>query len=273
MLQTALGRLGSTVVAPNESLDLIVFIDAGGKADLTRVWGGLALLDERELSWIDTELARLRAALPDVLDLRGELKGKNVPTPLAKDAGVRFRQEGRRILFWANWYPDFDGAELAALRRQLSEFLTGLRPDPAHLERPEIEAWQADLQEYFDSLRSVNGHKIISILAHLGWLFREIARVNLGPQLRSVRVVVDHENLPSPERTNRFLKGFVAAGLQGSGMSFRRTGGCFRRIDTGGCNVVVEESAKSHEHSGLQYVDILLQVVQRQLPGYTERRW
>ncbi len=52
-------------------------------------------------------------------------------------------------------------------------------------------------------------------------------------------------------------------------MSFRRTGGCFRKVDTGGCNVMVDASAKSEERSGLQYVDILLQVAQRQLPGFT----
>ncbi len=268
MFQTALGRLGSAVIAPSDSLDLHVFIDAGGRSNSKRVWGGLALLNAQELSWIDTELSRLRASLPDAINQSGELKGKNVPTQIAKDSGLRFRQEDRRILFWANWYPEFDGPELIEVRRQLSQFLTDLRPNATHLERSEIEAWHTDLRDYFNRLPPVNGHKVISIVAHLVWLFREIARVNLGPQLRSAQVVIDEENLPTPELTNRFLTGFVAAGLQGAGMSFRRTGGCFRRVDTGGCHVAVDASAKSHQHAGLQYADILVQVVQRQLPGF-----
>jgi hypothetical protein len=77
--------------------------------------------------------------------------------------------------------------------------------------------------------------------------------------------VIDEEDLPAPMRANRFITAFVAAGLQGTGMSFRRTGGCFRRVDTGGCYVTVDACAKSDKHPGLQYVDIQLQVVQRQL--------
>ncbi|HEV8603932.1 MAG TPA: hypothetical protein VGQ99_01120 [Tepidisphaeraceae bacterium] len=271
MFQTALGRLGSAVIAPSESLDLHVFIDAGGRSNSRRVWGGLALLNARELSWIDAELSQLRALLPEALNQSGELKGKNVPTQIAKDAGLRFRQENRRILFWANWYPEFDGPELIETRRQLSQFLADLRPNATHLERSEIEAWHTDMRDYFDGLLPVNGHKVISIVAHLSWLFGEIARVNLGPQLRSAHVVIDEENLPTPELTNRFLTGFVAAGLQAAGMSFRRTGGCFRRLDSGGCHVTMDASAKSDEHAGLQYADILLQVVQRQLPGFTRK--
>jgi hypothetical protein len=268
MFQMALGRLGSAVIAPSESLDLHVFIDAGGRSNSKRVWGGLALLNAHELSWVDTELSRLRALCHDALDRSGELKGKNVPTQIAKDAGLKFRQEDRRILFWANWYPEFDGPELIETRHQLSQFLNELRPDATHLERSEIEAWHTDIRDYFDGLLPVNGHKVISMVAHLIWLYREIAKVNLGPQLRSARVVIDEENLPTPKLTNRFLTSFVAAGLQGAGMSNRRTGGCFRRVDTGGCHVTVDAAAKSEEHAGLQYVDILLQVVQRQLPGF-----
>ncbi len=271
MFLTALGRLGSEVIAPSESLDLHVFIDAGGRANSKRVWGGLALLDSRELSWVDSELAHLRASFPGALKPTGELKGKNVPTQIAKDAGLRLRQEDRRILFWGNWYPEFDGLELIEIRRLFSNFLTDLRPNAAHLERSEIEAWHTDMRDYFDKLPPVNGHKVISMITHFTWLFREIARVNLGPQLRSAHVMIDEENLPTPKLTNRFLTGFVAAGLQGAGMSNRRTGGCFRRINTGGCHVTVDASAKSDKHAGLQYADILLQVVQRKLPGFTAK--
>lgn len=104
------------MIAPSDSLDLHVFIDAGGRSNSKRVWGGLALLNAQELSWIDTELSRLRASLPDAINQSGELKGKNVPTQIAKDSGLRFRQEDRRILFWANWYPEFDGPELIEVR-------------------------------------------------------------------------------------------------------------------------------------------------------------
>jgi hypothetical protein len=268
MLQTALGRLGSALRAPSGSLDLHIFIDAGGRANSKRVWGGLAMLDAHELSWIEGQLAELRNTLPNALSQAGELKGKNVPTQVAADAGRKFREEDRRILFWANWYPEFDGPELAELRRQMTQFLEDLRPDPTHLERLEIEAWHADMREYFDRLLPVNAHKVVSIVAHTRWLFREIARVGLGPQLRSARVIADHENLPTPDLTNRFLTGFIAAGLQGAGMSFRRTGGCFRRVNVGGCHVTLDASGKSQDYAGLQYVDILLQVVQRQLPGF-----
>jgi hypothetical protein len=125
------------------------------------------------------------------------------------------------------------------------------------------------MRGYFDTLRPANGHKVISMVSHLNWLYGEISRVSLGPQVRSARIVIDQEDLPAPERTNRFLTSFFAAGLQNAGMSFRRTGGCFRRVDTGGCYVTVDGSAKSDEHAGLQYVDILIQVVQRQLPGFS----
>lgn len=94
----ALGRIGSAVIAPNESLDLHIFIDAGGQADSTRVWGGLAC-DAHELSWIDTELSRLKALLPQSLEKDGELKGKHVPIEIAKESGRKFHQEDRRILF------------------------------------------------------------------------------------------------------------------------------------------------------------------------------
>jgi len=271
MFQTALGRLGSNIITLSESLDLHVFIDAGGRSNSRRVWGGLACLGANELLWIDTELFRLRALLKGSLTQSGELKGKAVPTEIAKEAGAKLRQADRRILFWTNWYPEFDGAELVEMRRQLSDFLRNLHPDPFHLERAEIEASYADMRNYFDGLKPVNGHKIISIVAHLVWLFREIERANLGAQLRSAHFIIDEENLPDPTIASRFLTAFSAAGLQGAGMTFRRTGGCFRRVNTGGCHVTVAPSSKSDEHAGLQYVDILIQVVQRQLPGFSAK--
>jgi hypothetical protein len=268
MAVVALGRIGSAVIAPSESLDLHVFIDAGGRADSTRVWGGLACVGG-ELSWIDNELSRLKALLPHAIDKDGELKGKCVPIEYAKESGRKFRQEDRRILFWANQYVGFDEPEVIKMCAAVSEFLADLHPDSDHPERQEIEEWNRERLEYFGGLaKPVNRHKLISMVAHMNWLYDEIRRVNLGPQLRSAHIVVDEENLPCPRPTNRFLTAFFSAGFQSAGMSSRRTGGCFRRVDTGGSHVTVNASAKSHEHAALQYVDIHIQVVQRQLPGF-----
>ncbi|MGA2584548.1 MAG: hypothetical protein ABSG31_14830 [Tepidisphaeraceae bacterium] len=129
MFLVAHGRLGSTVLAPSESLDLHVFIDAAGQSKSKRVWGGLALLGTRELAWVDAEISTLRALLPDALEGNGELKGKKVPLQIAKDTGVKVRREDRRILFWSNWYPKFNDPEIIETRRQLSQFLAGLNPD------------------------------------------------------------------------------------------------------------------------------------------------
>jgi hypothetical protein len=271
MALVALGRIGSAEIAPSESLDLHIFIDAGGKADSTRVWGGLACV-AHELSWIDSELSRLKALLPYKVEKNGELKGRDVPIEIAKESGLKLRQEDRRILFWANQYPKFDEPEITKMSTLFSEALANLHPDPTHLECQEIEEWNTERRDYLDGLaKPVNRHKLISMIAHMNWLYDEIRRVNLGPQLRSASIVIDEENLPGPMPANRLLTAFFAAGLQSAGMSYRRTGGCFRRIDTGGCHVTVNASAKSHECAALQYVDIHIQVVQRQLPGFTNK--
>lgn len=52
MFQTAIGRIGSKIVSAPLSLEMRVFLDAGGKANRRRVWGGLAIIGERELDWL-----------------------------------------------------------------------------------------------------------------------------------------------------------------------------------------------------------------------------
>jgi hypothetical protein len=66
------------------------------------------------------------------------------------------------------------------------------------------------------------------------------------------------------------MKEAVAATFQAAGMSYRLTGSALREEATEGA-IAVDLAGDSRKCKGLQYVDILLQVVQRQLPGFAAR--
>ncbi|TKJ39599.1 MAG: hypothetical protein CEE38_02435 [Planctomycetes bacterium B3_Pla] len=267
MCITAIGRLGSVIEAPTESLYLHVFLDAGGRASKRRVWGGLACVGDRELSWLARKLDDLKVDLRECVEGSGELKGKHVPTSIAKELGRHLREDDRRIVFWATWCSEMDDPVLASLRTLFSEFLSSQKADSYRLDRGQIDDWFRRIESYFARLKDVNRHKLISLLQHLKWLGDEVRRTRLGGQLRSVRVIVDHENFPDTETCAVLMKEAVAATFQAAGMSYRLTGSAFRQKAIEG-TISVDLAGNSCKCKGLQYVDILLQVVQRQLPGF-----
>jgi hypothetical protein len=103
MFQTAIGRIHSHIKSLPKTLELKIFIDAGGKAGHKRVWGGLAIIGDQELAWIEQ----------GVDDINGnnkngaELKGRDLPTSEIVIAGRKIIEQKRRILFWANWFPEW----------------------------------------------------------------------------------------------------------------------------------------------------------------------
>ncbi len=97
MFQTTIGRIDSTIEAPSQTLDIKIFIDAGGKADYRRVWGGLAVIGTSEIEWMKDTLDKYDKSK------HKELKGKDLSTEEIISIASRIREENRRILFWANW--------------------------------------------------------------------------------------------------------------------------------------------------------------------------
>lgn len=262
MLKTTLGRLGSSIISPDRSLDLFVFLDAGGRPSGHRLWAGLAAVGERELARIEEDMEHLKQAYPDRLERDGELKGKNVPVEVAKKLGRKLHSSAnRRSRFWVNWYPRHDDGTCQQLCQVLSDVLRTYRVNPSMRDSGRAEKWFVAKTRLFDDLKPTNRHKMLSILASIGWLCEEIKRVEIGPQMRSVRVCVDQENLPGMEDCAALVKGFTCACLQGVGMSVRLTGKVFRESHEEGA-VAVRLDCDSARCPGLQYVDVLLQVVQ-----------
>lgn len=263
-----IGRLGSIIEAPTGSLNLHVFMDAGGRASNQRVWGGLACVGDRELTWLDQKLDDLKLVLYKGVEENGELKGKHVPTLLAQELGRSILKEDRRSVFWATWCCEMNHPVLTSLRDIFSKFLSSQKADSLRLDREQVENWFRTIESCFKRLKDVNQNKLISILQHFKWLGDEVWRTGLGGQLRSVQVIVDHENFPDTETCAVLMKWAVAATLQAMGMSYRSTGSAFREEATEGA-ITVDLAGNSCKCNGLQCVDILLQVVQRQLPGFT----
>lgn len=108
MFQTAIGRIGSKIISAPLSLEMRVFLDAAGKANRRRVWGGLALIGEHELDWLQKVLDDIRNEFPIKDVKKPEMKGRDLPTSVIKAAGRKLREEDRRILFWANWLPAYN---------------------------------------------------------------------------------------------------------------------------------------------------------------------
>jgi hypothetical protein len=260
MFQTAIGRLQGIIESPPRSLDLWVFLDAGGKAGDQRVWGGLAAIGESELSWIEKVLDDMRKNGSEAI----ELKGRELETSIIKATGRRILQEDRRIIFWANWLLDWKDLKSEEFSKRLGSALNSLKPNPHHIEQHTIEAWQNNNANYFETLKPINRHKLLSIIIHVQWLIAEIKRIQLGAQLKSARIVIDQENFPDEAQCGVVVKSFIAAGLQSAGMDFSLTGKAFREEAREG-SVSVNVAAKSGENTGVQFVDILLQAVLRKV--------
>lgn len=260
MFQTAIGRVQSIIECPQRSLDMCVFLDAGGKAGNQRVWGGLAAIGESELSWI----AEVLNDIGEDSNCNAELKGRELETEVIKAAGRRILEEDRRIIFWANWLLDWKEHKSKEFSERLGNALNSLEPNPYHLEQCSIETWQDDMANYFGELKPINKHKLMSIIIHIQWLITEIKRTQLGGQLKSVRLVIDNENFPNEAQCAGVVKSFFAAGLQSAGMDCSLTGTAFREKSYEG-PVSVNVSGKSEKDAGIRYVDILLQAVLRKV--------
>jgi hypothetical protein len=265
MLQTTLGRLDSSIVAPPGTLDLYVFVDAGGRQAECRVWGGLAAIGTQELMWIESAVCDLKRRYANRTEVSGELKGKVVSTRDAMREGRTLDLKGRRIRFWVNWYPRASESSLARLRQEFQDFLAGLHPHGHRLDQDRVERWSRDMEKYFRKLKPVNRHKVLSLLAHIQWLAGDIRRTGIGSQLGSAKIIVDREDFPKPAGCANLVKAFVSASLQAAGMSYRLTGSAAREEPEEGA-VTVDVHSDSAAHAGLQYCDVLLQAVQQQLP-------
>lgn len=260
MFQTAIGRVQSIVESPPRSLDMWVYLDAGGKAGSQRVWGGLAVVGESETNWI---LKVLNEISQDSID-NTELKGRELETNVIKAAGRRILEEDRRILFWANWLIDWKDKKSHKFVGQLNDFLNSIKPNPYHLEQYAIQDWQDNIAKYFEGLKPINKHKLLSIIIHIQWLIAEIKRTQLGGQLKSAKLIADKENFPNEAQCGVVVKSFFAAGLQSAGMDCSLTGTTFREKAHEGA-VSVNVAGKSEDDAGLMYVDILLQAVLRKV--------
>lgn len=267
MFQCALGRVHSEVVLPSESLNLFVYIDAGGWAKSKRVWGGLAAFGRLEDNWIDRKIHDLGIQHPHARETTGELKGRRLDLGAVVDTGRLILSEGRRMCFWSNWYPKPDQSAADDFLRAFG----GIRAARWRLDASRIQARNDAWAGYLERLKPVNRWKVFSLLAHLQWLVQEIRRTRVGHQLSRVELLVDREALPSPAKAGELVKTMFAASLQHAGMSLAKTGRAYEETPQEGA-VRVDMDANSAVSSGLQLVDVLLQAVQRRLPGYGSRR-
>ena len=266
-----MGRLGSRIHALPESLALRVFVDAGGRAAENRVWGGLAIVDDFEAAWLDRTMHGLKARHADLCLPSGELKGAELTDDEVRNLGRRIKDEDHRVLFWANWFRAATDPRMATLGKKAVDFLREVRADHYRLDAMEINNRYDRMAIFLENLKGINRHKVVSTLAHLGWLMEELKLRSLGPQLRSVSVVLDREDIPLTRDCAEFLRLFLVPSLQAVGMSARITWRSLREAPGTGA-IMVEPDADSRTYSGLQFVDILLQGVQRGLPGYSRRR-
>jgi len=143
----------------------------------------------------------------------------------------------------------------------------GIRAARWRLDATRIQTRNDSWAAYLRGLKPVNQWKVFSVIAHVHWLVGEIKRVGVGSQLASVRLLVDREDLPSPSTASSFVKAALAASFQSAGMSLSTTGTAHDEDPQEGA-VTVEMDSDSSASSGIQLADILLQAVQRRLPGF-----
>lgn len=242
-----------------------MYLDAGGRAGETRIWGGLAVFGGDEITWIESVLKELRARPDATMEARGEVKGRDVSLEAAKAIGRRVRDEDRRIAFWAARHRPYSDGSISGAKTELGAFLNELRSDPSRLDQQHVNEWFASKSSYYSKLKAVNQHKLVALISHLQWLFAQLRATGTASRLGRATLVIDREDFPQPvTECGALVKAFMCSGLQGAGMSYRTTGRAMKEATDEGA-VVVEVHGDSSAHAGLQLVDILLQVVQRQL--------
>ncbi|MCA8972148.1 MAG: hypothetical protein KDC95_20340 [Planctomycetes bacterium] len=263
MFQYALGRVHSVIELPPESLSLSLHVDAGGRAGNKRVWGGLAAMGEIEDAWIGDTMSRLVEDQQGSKSGPGEVKGRDLDLATVVDIGQRMRSDDRRIIFWSNWYPEPNHA----LSSQMIKAFAEVRAARWRLDAARIQARNNTWSDYLRRLKSVNQWKVLSVLAHVQWLVGELKRVRMGRQVGAVRMLVDREDLPTPSVAASLVKTMIAASFQDAGMSLATTGSAYEERPEQGA-ITVNMEGDSSAYAGLQLVDILLQAVQRRLPGF-----
>lgn len=258
MFQTTIGRIDSTIEAPSQTLDMKIFIDAGGQADNLRVWGGLAVIGTSEIKWMTDTLDKFDKSK------HKELKGIDLSTEEIISIASKIREENRRILFWANWIECWNEGNAKKLATEFENFLDSMKSDNYHLEKESIDAWYKSQASFFSKLKPINKHKILSIIELFHWFNIEIEKRKLGHQLKSVEVVIDNENFPSEKDCGILVKHIISANLQGAGMHYALTGKALdERAQEGAVNVNV--AGESENVVGIRFVDILLQRVLRKV--------
>jgi len=263
MFQTAIGRINSRIEAPSQSLDMKIFIDAGGQAEHQRVWGGLASIGSNEINWMKEILEKI--SKKNNIPISQELKGFKLPLEEIKSSGRMILENDRRILFWGNWILAWDEKKAEDLTRTLELALNSMKPNSYNLQKDSIAVWYKKQSSYFSKLRKpVNKYKILSIIVHLQWIINEVERCKLGKQLKSVEVIIDNENFPKVNKCGVLIKHFVAAGLQRAGMHYTLTGKALEEEANEGA-IVVNAAGKSEDVVGIRFVDILLQAVLRKV--------
>jgi len=256
MFQTTIGRIDSTIEAPSQTLDIKIFIDAGGKADYRRVWGGLAVIGTSEVEWMKDTLEKYDKPK------NKELKGKDLSTEEIISIASSIREENRRILFWANWIECWNEENAQKLATEFENFLSSMKSNNYHLEKNSIDAWYKSQASFFSKLKPINKHKILSIIELFHWFYIEIEKRKLGHQLKSVEVIIDNENFPSERDCGILVKHIISASLQSAGMHYALTGKALDECAQEGA-VNVNIAGKSENVVGIRFVDVLLQRVLR----------
>ncbi len=258
MFQTTIGRIHSTIEAPSQTLDIKMFIDAGGQADYQRVWGGLAAIGTSEVKWMKDTLDKFDKSK------HKELKGIDLSTEEIKSIASKILEEDRRILFWANWIECWNEGNAQELATEFENSLGSMKSNNYHLKKESIDAWYKSQASFFSKLRPINKHKILSIIELFHWFNIEIEKRKLGHQLKSVEAVIDNENFPNEKDCGVLIKHIISAGLQGAGMHYTLTGKALdERAQEGAVNVNV--AGESEDVVGIRFVDILLQRVLRRV--------
>jgi hypothetical protein len=250
-------------------LAAFLYFDAGGSADQDRTWGGLAAIGKDENNYLASALNTLKERNPKEVDKSsGELKGGDLRSrelvfALGQIRGHKMVFRGRRIPA-----PDSD-QRLVEIQRGFPAMIESLSVNPKQRRRDELLKLKSRLVAYLRDVQSnkVNTHKYFSVLVEFNRLIDAIGKTGEGPNLKEVFVYVDNESFKVPEECAWGLKWFIAACLQAIGMSNKLNGNAPNEEAEEGA-VQLKVDCDSAKYPGIQYVDILLQGVKRDLEDF-----
>lgn len=107
MHKLSVGRLEGYVHAPARSYPCHIYIDAGGQAASTRLWGGLVAIGTPACDWISNRMQRLRASYG--ISRSAELKGRDVSDDDVAGEMVSMRTDDTRCMFCHTGPEGLDG--------------------------------------------------------------------------------------------------------------------------------------------------------------------